>query len=71
MNSFILYDDYDYSASAIVISNKSRDELQEIINSIRYKERADNEDYLMEDVIEELKKHAIVNEINSNGKLFY
>ena len=71
MNSFILYDDYDYSASAIVISDKGRDELQEIINNIRYKERADNEDYLMEDVIEELKKHAIVNEINSNGKLFY
>ena len=52
MNYYFLVDDYDYSISAIIVSEKSHSEIQSIVDDIRSKES----DSYYEDVFNALEE---------------
>ena len=52
MNYYFLVDDYDYSITDIIISEKSHSEIQGIVDDIRSKRT----DYYYEDIIDALEE---------------
>lgn len=59
MNHFFLKDDYDWSIQALLITEKSDEEVQKIINNIRFLDNEVRDDYNYNEVERVLKENGI------------
>lgn len=66
-NYIILVDDYDYTASALLVTDKPECEVQELIDRVK-SEHPDDYDY---DMLSSALKEAGVEIIESNSKVYW
>ena len=69
MNYYFLVDDYDYSISAIIASEKSHSEIQDIVDNIRSKATDSYYDAVI-NALEELECTTVIEKCNFENIMY-